>query len=612
MMEKGSGMIAMLVLILLLPLGHLCSQDIVQVTGQSESVVINPQAYIFKNTRAGIDDIDVVIAASDSAFVKNTHFQEINYGFSQPSGWCRFSIRNTSESNEWILQVHQSRVDTVQLYIRRQNGELIKYPLTGHFQKIKDRQIYSLHFAHTLSIDKHETLTCYLFTQRKFARHAAVLTLQRADFYTHYETRFIIFISALAGISVLASLIGVVMFLFLRERVYIFYSIYCASFLLLISADTGFLYAFFDHAPENMKLVNNLSMVFYYWITGLHILFTVELLGLEKHGQRWVYWLGLVSGLLCCAVALALLLLPLPDPVRRHLSIWSYYIVFFLDAYILYVLIIQWTKRQVVVYFYMAGFLFTLVAASILMLADLQLLEGINQRTDIFFIAPVVEIIFMVIGLGINSSRHVKEKLNAQTQIITVQEAERKRIAQDLHDDVGNSLAAVKNMINRRSDPLLLEKEIDDIITNIRNISHDLMPIDFEKYSLPDIIRQTVNKFQGKPGIHFEYEQTGLVVKLNPLTELVLYRIVNELIANSQKHSHASTVMIQLIYQKESLIVMVEDNGTGIEYDTGNSEKGIGLKNIRHRVAYIGATLTIESDRKGTLVIIEIPYERED
>jgi signal transduction histidine kinase len=246
------------------------------------------------------------------------------------------------------------------------------------------------------------------------------------------------------------------------------------------------------------------------------------------------------------------------------------------------------------------------------MLADLQLLEGINQRTDIFFIAPVVEIIFMVIGLGINSSRHVKEKLNAQTQIITVQEAERKRIAQDLHDDVGNSLAAVKNMINRRSDPLLLEKEIDDIITNIRNISHDLMPIDFEKYSLPDIIRQTVNKFQGKPGIHFEYEQTGLVVKLNPLTELVLYRIVNELIANSQKHSHASTVMIQLIYQKESLIVMVEDNGTGIEYDTGNSEKGIGLKNIRHRVAYIGATLTIESDRKGTLVIIEIPYERED
>lgn len=612
MMEKGNGVIIAMVLILLLPLSQVCGQDTVQVTRNAENVVINPQAYIFKNKRAGIDAIDEIIAAPDSAFIKNTSFQEVNYGFSQPSGWCRFTIRNASDHTDWILKVHQSRVDTVQLYVQRQNGALVKYPLAGHFQKIKDRQFYSLHFAHALSIDKHETVTCYLFTHRKFARHAAVLNLQRADDYINYETLFIIFISALAGISVLASLIGVVMFLFLHERVYIFYSVYCVSFLLLISADTGFLYAFFDHAPENMKLVNNLSMVFYYWIAGLHILFTVELLSLGKHGQRWAYWLGLVSGLLCCVAAFTLLLLPIPDPVRRHISIWSYYIVFFLDSYILYVLITQLARKQVVVYFYMGGFLFTLVAASILMLADLQLLEGVNQRTDIFFIAPVVEIICMVIGLGINSSRHVKEKLNAQTQIITVQEAERKRIAQDLHDDVGNSLAAVKNMLIRRSDPVLLEREIDNIIRNIRNISHDLMPVDFETYALPDIVRQTVKKFKGIPGIHFEYEQTGTVVKLNPITELVLYRIVNELIANSQKHSHATTIMIQLIYRKESLIVMVEDNGRGMKNDTGNSEKGIGLKNIRHRVAYIGATQMIESDHKGTLVIIEIPYERED
>lgn len=584
-------------------------QQVAFVREGQKNVVINPHVYVFKDKAAGIHDIDKVIAAPDSVFIENAYFQEVNYGFSQPSGWCKFTIKNTSEHTDWILKVHQSRVDTVQLYVQRQNGELVKHPLTGHFQKIKDRQFYSLHFAHPVSIGKGETVTCYLFTQRKFARHAAILNFQRADYYRNYDTLFVIFISALAGVCLLASLIGIVLFAFLHERVYIYYSIYCLSFLLLISVDTGFLYAYFSHAPYQ-KLINNLSMVFYYWIAGWHILFTVELLELKKHRQRWVYWLGIGSGLLCCFAALVLLL-PVPDLARKDISHWSYYIVFFLDAYILYTMIIQLAQRKVVVYFYMGGFLFTLVAASILMLADLQLLEGVNQKTDVFFIAPVVEILCMVIGLGINSSRHVKDKLNAQIQIITVQEVERKRIAQDLHDDVGNSLAALKNMLIQHKDPLVIEKEIDDIIQSVRNISHDLMPVDFKEYALTDIVRHTVNKFKGHPDIDFEYNQTGTAVKLNPVTELVVYRIVNELLTNSIKHSHATDLMVQLIYQEDSLVVMVEDNGTGMKNDTDMLGKGIGLKNIKHRAAYINATLAIESDHKGTLVIIEIPYGNE-
>ncbi len=382
-------------------------------------IVINPHAYVFNDKTATIRDIDKVIAAPDSAFTKNVFIQEVKYGFSRPSGWCKFEVRNISNHTNWILKIHQSRVDTVQLYVKRANGELVKYPLTGHFQRIRNRIFYSLHFAHPFSVAKNETVTFYLFTQRKFARHAAVLSVQQEEYYRNYETLFIIFISGLTGISALAGLIGIVMFLFLHERVYIFYSIYCLSFLLLISADTGVLYSFFKHAPEHQKLVNNLSMVFYYWIAGWHILFTIELLAVDKHRQRWVYWLGLGSGLLCCAASV-ILLLPVARCCAQEISQWSYYILFFIDAYILYTMVIQLAQRQVVVYFCMAGFLFTLVAASILMLADLQIIEGINQRTDIFFIAPVVEILCMVIGLGINSSRHVKDKMNAQIQIITV------------------------------------------------------------------------------------------------------------------------------------------------------------------------------------------------
>lgn len=603
---KKSHRFTIAVLFLFLFSGPICGQQPIMVKDGQEDIVINPYVYVLKDKKIGIHEIKKVIDSPDSAFRKNTYFQEVHYGFLQPAGWCRFIIKNTSDHTDWIIKVHQSRVDTVQLYVRRSNGELIKYPMTGHFQTLQARSFHSMSFAHPISIEKNETVEFYLFTMRKFARHAAVLSLQKESYHTNYDTQFTIFTSALMGICILSSLIGLIMFAVLHERVYIAYSIYCFCFLSLIAVDTGYVYAFVN-IPTHQKLINNLSIVFYYLVTGCHLLFTVELLKIKRQQQAWAYWLGMGAGLLFC-IAAVLLLFPIPDFIRRDVSISSYYILFFLDAYILLAMIIQLKKKEVIVYFYMAGFLLTLVTASISMLADLQFIEGVNHRTDIFFIAPVVEIICMVIGLGINSNKYVIDRLKAQRQIITVQEDERKRIAQDLHDDVGNSLAAVKNMLVRK-DLSQVEKEIDNIIQNIRNISHDLMPVDFKEYALTDIVRQTVNKFKGHPHIQFEYSQTGTPVKSHPVVELVVYRVINELITNSIKHSQATHVMIQLIYQTKSLMVMVEDNGTGMKKEI-ETEKGIGLKNIRHRIAYINATLTIESDHKGTLFIIEIPYER--
>lgn len=607
-MKKGGLFKTGVLLSLLAPFYHIYCQDMVLIGKDQENIVANHYAYVFSDKSAGIDQIDRVVAAPDSAFRKNGYFQEVNYGFSQPSGWCRVTIKNTSDHTGWILKVHQSRVDTVQLFVKRQNGELIKYPITGHFQTINERAFHSMSFAHLILIDKNETVECYLFTARKLARHAAVLSLQKEDYHKSYDTRFVIFVSALIGVCILSILIGIVMFVVLYERVYISYSIYCFCFLLLITVNTGFLYAFISF-PGHQKLINSASIICFYLLSGSHMLFSIELLKLKRHRPRWVYWLGISGGFLFCIAAL-LLLFPVPDVVRMYVSMWSYYIIFFMDAYILYAMIVQLIKKEVIVYFYMGGFLFTILAGSIAMFADLQLIEGVNHRTDVLFIAPVIEIVCMVIGLGINSNKYVRDRLKAQRQIITVQEDERERIGRDLHDDVGNSLAAVKNMLVQRKDPSLIEKEVDNIIQNVRNISHDLMPVDFKEYALADIVRHTVNKFKGHPDICFEYDQTGSVRKMHPVVELVVYRIINELIMNCIKHSCGTHVMIQLIYQDKSLLIMVEDNGKGMKNQT-DTEKGIGLKNIRHRAAYIGATLTIESDHKGTLFIIEVPYERQ-
>jgi signal transduction histidine kinase len=590
-------------------------QAFIELDRFSEDISINNFAFISKNHKATINDIDKIATAPNTDFIKNENFREVNFGFDQPTGWCKFTVKNTSDRSNWIVNVHQAKVDTVQLYVKKGNEAMFKYPVTGHFQNIIDRAYYSVHFANQIVLKKNETATFYLYTQRKFGRHVADISMHQEKHFIRYNGFFAIYISVICGIVLLAGLVGIVLNLFVYRKVYIFYSFYCFAFLLLLLTDTGFLHAYFNNAAYP-DLMNNTNFVFYYWAVGWHILFTIELLSLDKKSEKWLYFLGYLFGIVFCIFAI-ILLIPVPDIIRKYLSLWSYYIVFIADAYILFAIFAKISKNKTIAYYYLAGFACTMILASVLTLADLQIIPEINPNSDYFFFIPVIEILFMVIGLGIHFSNIIKEKLNTQLQlnetqneIISIQEYERKRIAQDLHDDVGNSLMALKNILIHNKESHNIEGEIDNILNDIRNISHNLMPVDFSEYDLTDIIRQTINKFKNHPTTCFEFDETGKIIKLKSDTELIIYRIVNELISNITKHAAASHALIQIIYQEESLIIMAEDNGLGMKNKNILEKNGLGLYNIKHRVAYINGQINIESDQKGTLVIIEIPYAK--
>lgn len=590
-------------------------QEIIVLKEKGDNLSVNNFAYRYRNPKATIRDINLLITAPEKDFIQNAIPQEVNYGFNQPAGWCKFTIKNISNNTNWVLKLNPSKADSVQLYVVKKGNKIIKHPLTGHFKNIKDKVIYSNFYAFSFALAKNETATCYLYSQRKYGRHAAIMDIQTAQSFKNYTGFFTVFNSIIYGILFLASIIGFVLCAFIYQRVFLYYSIYSFSFLLLVLSDTGFIHSYFNN-EYYQELINNFNIVFYYWLVGWHILFTIELLDVDKKKEKRTYWIGYASGFIFCVVALVMTL-KIPDIVIWYLSLWSYYIILFIDAYIIYLIYIKIAQRNVIAYFYLAGFLFTLLIGTIFTLSDLQILKGINQITDYFVITPVVEISCMVIGLGIHFSDTVKEKMNSQIklnktqkEIINIQEDERKRIAQDLHDDVGNSLAALKNLLIHNKEKYNIEKEINNIIEDVRDISHNLMPVNFDEYDLTDIIRQTINKFENHPTTRFEFDKTGEIIKLKSVTELVIYRITNELITNIIKHAQATQVVVQMIYQEESLVLMVEDNGMGIKNKNNLQKEGLGLSNIRHRVAYMNALINIESDPKGTLIIIEIPYEK--
>lgn len=591
------------------------AQHTLVVKANDSDIPISPHAFVFTE-RAPRTGLDILLQADSSRFVRNGLAHEIDYGVDQPTGWTAFRIRNESEEENWILKIQHSRVDTAQLFVVRAGQPTQQFPVTGHFQRIAERPVHSLPFAYALSIKKNETIVCYLYTMRQYGRHAAILNLQTKSHFENYEYGFNVALGFVCGMVVLASFMGFFLFLFVRQRLYVYYSIYAWSFFFVLIADTGFAHAT-RFLPFDQTIVNGFTMIAYYWMGGWLGLFTVDLLQLKRHAKPWLYWFGTIMSYAFCVIAILLLLPWLPASIRWILISYSYYLAVTVNLYILYVLSVSAVKKEPIVYFYMAGFYFTSFVALLLALADFQLLRFPFQNKDVFYLTPLVEILFVALGIGIHFSRTLRERINVQLalnqtqdQIITIQEDERRRIAQDLHDDVGNSLAAVRNMVVQKKQPQEVEKEITNVIDTIRTISHNLMPVDFSEFTLVEIIRHLVNKYKDHPEVALEFEHNGKVIKIKPLTELVIYRIVNELVTNIFKHAQASKAFIQLMYQKDSLVVTVEDNGIGIRNKSG-SEEGIGLRSIRLRAAYIHASINVESDDKGTLVILEIPYERE-
>lgn len=199
------------------------------------------------------------------------------------------------------------------------------------------------------------------------------------------------------------------------------------------------------------------------------------------------------------------------------------------------------------------------------------------------------------------------------TQIQT-QEEERSRVAADLHDDVGATLAALRlsvaqvqsNGNNTQSEALVKIKALTDkAIDSIRNISHALTPAGLEVFGpVPVLEELAASLSKGTTEICVVVKNE--IIKQPIERELALYRVTQELLNNVLKHAAASQVTLHLEQEHENILLVCTDNGKG--FDTTRHYNGIGLKNIANRVKMMDGSMQIDSsDGAGTRVIIKLP-----
>jgi two-component system NarL family sensor kinase len=213
---------------------------------------------------------------------------------------------------------------------------------------------------------------------------------------------------------------------------------------------------------------------------------------------------------------------------------------------------------------------------------------------------------------------HQKDVL--QSTIIT-QEEERKRIAQDLHDAISSKLNIVSLNANFLKEDAITNEETRKIGESIlkitttvlqssRRIAHDLLPPTLDKFGFAAAMEELLDEINETKrfvvGFTVDYNEAFL----NPTKELHLFRIVQELLNNSIKHSEAKNINLNIFTKENKLYLQYSDDGKGFDYALKRTAKGLGMSGIENRVQILNGEINFEtSPGKGILVTIEIVDE---
>lgn len=219
-----------------------------------------------------------------------------------------------------------------------------------------------------------------------------------------------------------------------------------------------------------------------------------------------------------------------------------------------------------------------------------------------------------VIGLVVTDmteARKIEQLLRALTRrVVEVQEAERGRVALELHDNITQSLCAVvfhsQSLVNRfptddgvaRGEAVKLHALLGDIADEVTRISHQLHPSILDQLGLVATLRSTCKEFAVRTGLALEVDCRESATRLPADVELALFRILQEALANVEKHADAGNVVVSFRKQKTGMQLSILDDGCGFLVAAPGGKKGkggLGLLSMRERASYVGGVLTISS-----------------
>ncbi len=549
--------------------------------------------------------------------------------------WFRFELKNSTQYIQNLLvHMHVSLYDEIVFYVVQKRQVIDRQVLTWKTPQQK-RTIKHRDFIFPTTIEPNQQVFCYLKVSKSFGSISFPLTIwERNNFDYYYPTNDHHNWGLISGIFGLVVFISLLLALIFKEKLYAYYSVYVLTALGFIYTMQGYFIRFYGDGSLGIE-GDKVRYVAIMLMMIANLLFVRSYLRWDLLKNALFQW---YSNFFITIFSL-LIVFSFYDHLGLHDYIFNLYTLpltfmislgfcippFFIFGTTIYCIVVDHFRRDATYYL-----LSNLPVFLIAFYAGLSIYEFVPGSVlvgiDYFAMAFLVEILalsgflaYRVKQIQETSKQLLVEKNLVQQQrtqaVLEAEERERVRIARDLHDGIGQMLAAARMTLGnylsqKKMDVPEIQNSLDlleDSIREVREITHNMMPGSLTKFGLPSALKQFVNKINALDTLKVDLQVVGIKERLDEKIEMMLYRIVQEIISNIIRHAEATKVSIELIKHDNELILMIEDNGKG--FDIQNIEnQGIGLKNIATRVEYLNGYVNFDSTLgHGTSVVVEIP-----
>lgn len=531
--------------------------------------------------------------------------RNVDFGTTSSAIWCVIRVKNNTQEN-WFVEIGKSYIDLIDFYCIDKDGktDVLK---TGLLRNFKQRYLKVNHYILPLNID-HDEEKIYFIRAQSYS--ILKLPLVIGTLQSHYEINHkkdfgngIYF-----GLILALSLYNFFVFISLRDKTYLYYVFYINFLGATVSWLRGYSPEFLNSVPPFINHGNNYAALAFIFLA----LFTTSFLNLKKITPK-LRWAAIIFYILSLVSVICMLM----GKYYVSFSLISIMVAFNFP-YIAFFGIYAFIKGFRPAAYYILGFTFFTLGDFIFLMSENATIQQ-NLISDYSLqIGSAIEAIILSFALAnkLNVFKTEKEETQARAlaqageftkELIRTQEYERKRIAGELHDSVGQSLSLLKNritMLKKKHEQNSLD-ELNEVVGNtiqeVRTISYGLRPFQLDILGLSQSIRSLAEDVSDSGTIKFITRIDNIDGFFPKEAEINIFRIVQECLSNILRHSHASEAKIEITKNGKGVEIGIEDNGTGIENRSDGS--GFGLIGIKERVKILEGKLEIgQINPKGTRV----------
>jgi signal transduction histidine kinase len=599
----------------------------------SGELPLNKSLYHFEDSTGALSIPKVIQRREQGQFAPSISptFRQ-DFGYNTSVQWLYFELESIQQA-DLMLEIEYANIDQVELFeVSRQ--QIRSVALTGDRFRFSQRPYVNNNYVFPLHIPAGEKAGYYLRFSQPNAILSFFIRLWPRNVFSHVDRDEYFIWGIYIGIICIVLVVTLVMLLATRDRVYLWYALYLHFMTMHLFSDAGLA---FQYLWPDTPQINAYSPVYLYvWAAMVaQITFMQFFVHQTAKNSRVFRWINLfkfvVLGALTTVIGIQAAELDGRETYLYNLvaSATRYFVILLLllTAISLYESVRRSAQQQgeKIIRYYVYALIVQSTGFSVVAFINFSQNQGWVLPFDVetyvvMGITVFLDIVFFSYGLAYRyrAFRQTNRALEltlleaqqeSQQRVINALEDERRRLAQDLHDDVGATLATAKgylSVLSRDSTSTALlhsQALLDRAAHELRTLSHQLMPRQFDQIGLARAIEQTIQNLVGDR-TQIEFVSVGQVKRLDAQSEMLVFSMATDLLRQVQQRPDATEATVQLIYHPDRLNLTVEDNGLNVPDDVAESS----WRSLHTKAAYLNADLLIDANEQGHSVMLSIPF----